>query len=144
LGFDPFFCPESYITHHNKTNMQAIYGLGRWLFILPFAIFGLLHFMNAEGMASSVVPSYFPAKEIFVYITGAALVAAAVSMATGKKDGLAALLLAAFLLVVVITVHIPNAMDPAKGQMAITLMMKDIALIGAAIMYAGYMARERA
>jgi putative oxidoreductase len=123
--------------------MQSFYNLGRWLFILPFAIFGLLHFMNAKGMADTVVPPYFPAKEIMVYITGAALIAAAVSMATGKKDRLAALALAAFLLIIVVTVHVPNAMDPTKGQMAMTLMMKDIALVGAALMYAGNMAQDR-
>jgi putative oxidoreductase len=123
--------------------MQPIYNLGRWLFVLPFAIFGLLHFFNADGMADTVVPPYFPAKPIMVYLTGAALIAAAVSMATGKKDRLAALALAAFLLIVVLTVHVPNAIDPLKGQMAITLMMKDIAIIGAALMYAGSLAQDR-
>jgi putative oxidoreductase len=131
---------------HIKTKhfyMQSLNSLGRWLFILPSSIFGLLHFMNAEGMADTVVPSYIPAKEIFVYLTGLALIAASVAMATGKKDQLAAILLAGFLLVVVLTVHVPNAMDPSKGQMAITLMMKDIALIGAALMFAHYVAQDK-
>jgi putative oxidoreductase len=136
-------CEIKYIFAQNKTIMQAIYSLGRWLFVLPFAVFGLFHFMNAKAMADSVVPPYFPAKEIFVYLTGVALIAAAISMATGKKDGLAALLLAGFLLLVVLTVHVPNAMDPMKGQMALTLMMKDIALIGSALMYAGYLATDK-
>lgn len=123
--------------------MQGLNSLGRWLFILPFSIFGLLHFMNAKGMAETVVPSWLPAPDIFVYLTGVALIAASISMATGKKDQLAAVLLAAFLLVVVLTVHVPNAIDPSKGQMAITLMMKDIALIGASLLFAHYVARDK-
>ncbi len=123
--------------------MQGLNSLGRWLFILPFSIFGLLHFMNVKGMAENIVPSWLPAPDIFVYITGVALIAAAISMAIGKKDQLAALLLALFLLLVVLTVHVPNAMDPTKGQMSITLMMKDIALIGASLLFAQHIARDR-
>jgi putative oxidoreductase len=123
--------------------MQAIYSMGRWLFVLPFAIIGLLHFMDVKAMAETAVPAMFPVKEIFVYATGVALITAAVSMATGKKDRLAATLLALFLLLVVMSVHIPNAIGPSHSPMAITLMLKDIALIGACLMYGGYLAEDR-
>ena len=65
--------------------MNAILNLGKWLFAVPFLVFGVFHFLGAKDMAG-MVPF---GGEIMVYITGVALVAAAVSMFIGKYDKLA-------------------------------------------------------
>jgi uncharacterized membrane protein YphA (DoxX/SURF4 family) len=120
--------------------MNGFLSLGRWLFMLPFAIFGLFHFMNANGMAG-MVPSYLPGGVLWVYLTGAALVAATVSMAIGKYDKLAATLLAVFLLILVVLIHLPGAM--AGDSTSMSMMLKDIIMAGAAMMYATDRAQDK-
>ena len=124
--------------------MNAFLSLGRWIFAIPFAIFGLLHFMNANAMADYVVPSYMPMKVIWVYLSGAGLIAAAVSMLIGKYDKLAATLLAVFLILLVVMLHLPGAMAGGEGaQASMTMLLKDISLAGAAMMYALNYAKDR-
>ena len=66
--------------------MNAFLSLGRWFFALPFAIFGLLHYMNADMMAEVSIPAFMPVKILWVYLTGTALIAASVAMIIGKYD----------------------------------------------------------
>lgn len=120
--------------------MNGLLSMGRWLFAIPFAIFGIFHFTGADALAELVVPDYLPAKSIFVYLTGAALIAASVAMLIGKKDRLAATLLAVFLLASALMVHLPIAMQGM--QMGIMMLLKDIALAGGALMFANYAAAD--
>lgn len=108
--------------------------LGRYLFAIPFAVFGFFHFMNAEAMAA-MVP--LPGGAIWVYVTGACLLAAAISIIIGKKDKLATFLLGVFLLLTLLTVHLPMVMEDSMNQAAMSNLLKDLALAGAAWMYAG-------
>jgi putative oxidoreductase len=125
--------------------MNAFLSLGRWLFAIPFAIFGLFHFMNADAM-SQMVPNYMPAKLVFVYLTGLGLIAASMSIVSGKFDKLACTLLAIFLLSMVVLMHFNAAMN-GTTEMAktwsMTMLLKDISLAGAAMMYAQYQATDR-
>lgn len=104
--------------------------LGRMLFALPFGLFGLMHFAFASNMTGAV-PSFIPGGVIWVYVTGVALVAACVSMMTGKKIRLATALLAVLLLVFVLTVHLPAMMG--GDQMAMAGLLKDLSLIGGSL-----------
>jgi putative oxidoreductase len=123
--------------------MNAFLSLGRWLFALPFALFGLLHFMNADTMAEFVVPAYMPAKAVWVYLTGIGLIAAAVSMILGRFDKLAATLLAIFLIMMGLMVDLPNVLSDGFGmQLAMTTLFKDISLAGGALMYARHYAQD--
>ena len=125
--------------------MNAFLSLGRWIFALPFAIFGLFHFMNANAMADFVVPAYMPAKTIFVYLSGLGLIGATVSMLIGKYDKLSTTLLAIFLLLLVVMVHLPGAMSGGEGaQASMSMLLKDLALAGAAMMYALNYAKDKA
>lgn len=125
--------------------MNAFLSLGRWVFALPFAIFGLFHFLNAEAMSNYVVPAYMPAKAIWVYLSGAGLIAATVSMLIGKYDKLATTLLGLFLLLLVVMVHLPGAMAGGEGsQASMSSLLKDLSLAGAAMMYALNYAKDKA
>lgn len=108
--------------------------LGRYLFAIPFAVFGFFHFMNAEAM-SGMVP--IPGGAIWVYVTGACLIAVAVSIVIGKKDKLATFLLGIFMLLTALSIHFPAVMADAMNQGAMTNLLKDFSLAGAALMYAG-------
>ncbi len=60
--------------------MNAITSLGKWLYIIPMAIFGVFHFGGVEQM-KGIVP--IPGGAVWVIITGVAFLAAAVSFAIG-------------------------------------------------------------
>ena len=101
--------------------------LGRIIFALPFAVFGILHFMNASAMAG-MVP--LPGGVFWVYLTGAAHLAAAISILTGKYARLACLLLGVMLLIFALSIHLPNLLG--GDQQSMTNLLKDLALAGGA------------
>lgn len=115
--------------------MNAVLNLGKYLFIIPFAVFGIFHFMGAKDMAG-MAPF---GGEIMIYITGLAHIAAVVSMLLGKMDKLAATLLGVMLLIFALTIHLNSAM---AGDA--TNFLKDIMLAGAAWMYASRFAKDNA
>lgn len=108
--------------------------LGRFLLAVPMAIFGILHFMAADAMAG-MVP--LPGGVIWIYVSGLALIAAAVSIILQKKARLASTLLAVLLLIFVFAIHLPAALkgDDA-GQTAMMSLLKDLAIAGGALIYA--------
>ena len=119
--------------------MEQIIGpltkLGRFLLALPMAMFGVIHFMAADNMAG-MVP--LPGGAIWVYITGVALIVAAVSIIIQKKARLAATLLAILLLIFVFTIHLPGVLAGGDGgQMSMMSLLKDLAIAGGALIFAG-------
>ncbi len=117
--------------------MNALLNFGKYLYAIPFLLFGFFHFMGANDMAG-MVP--VPGGAIWVYITGAAMLAAGVAILIGKMDKLAAFLLGVLLLVYVVALHAKGAF--AGDQMAMTSMLKDLALAGGAWMYGAYVAKD--
>jgi uncharacterized membrane protein len=107
---------------------------GRALWSLPFFMFGMGHFQNAQGMAG-MVPSYIPGGIFWVYLTGAAMIAAVVAINIRKQDKLAALLAALLLVVIAVTVHMPGmgAEDQNMKMMAFMGFFKDLGLAGGAL-----------
>ena len=108
--------------------------IARILFALPFGIFGMLHFMGAKDMAG-MVP--IPGGVIWVYITGTALLAASIAIIANKMGKFASLGLALLLLTFIVTIHIPGLGNEATMQMSMTSLLKDMALMGGALTYAG-------
>ena len=120
--------------------MNAVLGLGRFLFAIPFIVFGLFHFMGAKEMAG-IVP--IPGGELWVYVTGLALVAAAVSILIGKLDKLATFLLGLMLIIFALSIHLPAIMESGgTDQASMGNMLKDLMLAGASWMYAGSMSKD--
>lgn len=105
---------------------------GRILYAIPFAIFGLFHFMNADGMAA-MVP--VPGGVIWVYLTGIAMLAAAVAVIIKKKSALATLLLGILLIIYALSIQLPMVLG--GNEMAMGQVLKDLALAGAAFYYSG-------
>ncbi|HQW93208.1 MAG TPA: hypothetical protein PKY28_08925 [Ferruginibacter sp.] len=98
------------------------------LFAFIMGFFGVMHFMNADIM-SGMIPEYLPGDgKVWIYITGAALIAAALAILINKFKTVACYLLAAMLLVFVFTIHLQPAMDGNPGQL-----LKDAGLAMAAI-----------
>lgn len=114
--------------------MNSLTNTGRILFALPFAVFGLMHFMAAGDMAG-LVPSWVPGGVFWVYLTGLALIAATIAIIAKKHISLAALLLGILMFVFVLTIHLPGVMG--GNQMSMSGLLKDFALGGAAFMISG-------
>ena len=106
--------------------MNKILGLGKYLFAAPMAIFGVMHFLSADIMGSKT-----PGGNTVVYITGIALIAAAVSIFIEKYDKLAATLLGLLLLLFII----PHAQNIANNDLELINILKNISLAGGAFMY---------
>jgi putative oxidoreductase len=118
---------------------QSIYKVGLVLYALVIGFFGVNHFLNGTGFQNTV-PSFIPGGIFWVYLTGAALIAASISFLTGKLTKAAGLFLAAFLIIVVLTIHLPALMHTTGSptvSIALTNLVKDTGLAGAALMIAG-------
>jgi uncharacterized membrane protein YphA (DoxX/SURF4 family) len=112
---------------------------GILLYSIVIAVFGVNHFMNAKSM-TAVVPSFMPGGIIWVYITGAALVLAAIAFIIGKYITLAGWLLALMFLIIILTIHLPgmlNATDETAKTMSMVNILKDAGLVAGALMIAG-------
>jgi putative oxidoreductase len=110
--------------------------VGRILYALPMLGFGFGHFANANTMAG-MVP--IPGGAIWIYITGAALIAAGISIIIKKKAGLASLLLGIMLLIFALSIHLPGMLsgDQSRVMMSMPNLFKDLALSGAAFFMSG-------
>ncbi|HEV3221586.1 MAG TPA: hypothetical protein VGZ90_01845 [Puia sp.] len=120
-------------------NSQSIYKVGLVLYALVIGFFGVNHFLNGTGFQNTV-PSFIPGGIFWVYLTGAALIAASISFLTGKLTKAAGLFLAIFLIIVVLTIHLPALMHTTGSptvSIALTNLVKDTGLAGAALMIAG-------
>ncbi|MBC7866165.1 MAG: DoxX family membrane protein [Gloeobacteraceae cyanobacterium ES-bin-316] len=102
----------------------------RVLFAIPFAVFGAMHFVFADKMQGAV-PAFIPGGVIWVYVTGACLILAAIALIINKYAKLAAYLLGLMLLVFVLTIHLPALMG--GDQNAMQSLLKDFALMAAAM-----------
>lgn len=97
------------------------------IFALIFAYFGFLHFKNAAAIGANV-PAYFPGDgKIWVYLTGAAFVFAAIAIIGNFYKTIGCYLLAFVLIVFVLTIHIKNFSDNPSGT------LKDLAIAMGAI-----------
>jgi uncharacterized membrane protein YphA (DoxX/SURF4 family) len=116
--------------------MKNLTTIGRILFALPFAVFGLNHFIMVDFFTEQF--SFFiPGTSFSILLTGAGLIAASVSIIFKKYIKLACLLLALMLFIFIVAIHIPHLFDEAKKMMAMFGLLKDVALMGGALMIAG-------
>jgi putative oxidoreductase len=118
---------------------NTTFRVGRILYALVVAFFGINHFLNGTGMQNTV-PSFIPGGVFWVYFTGAALLLASISFLIDKQTRLAGLLMAAFLLIIVLTIHLPavlHAPDQSAVRFPLTNLVKDTGLAAGALMVAG-------
>jgi len=104
------------------------------VYALIIALFGFNHVTNAGAM-TGMIPSYLPVPVFWVYLTGTALLLAAIAIIINKQAQLAGYLLGLLLVLIVLTVHLPNllnAKDEAAKMLPMTMIMKDMAMAAAA------------
>lgn len=127
---------------------------GRVLFGVSLPVFGMLHFIYAENVAS-LIPQWYPWPLFWAYVTGIGNVAAGVSIATGVLSRVAALLAGCMYGTYALTLHIPRTVsqyipqlfmdDPVALQSAragLTSLFVAIAMWGTAWIVAGSLAKQ--
>jgi len=107
----------------------------RILFMVPFLMLGMQHFLTADEMAG-MVPSWLPGGIVWIYITGVFEVAAALAIISAIQIRLAGFLLCLLLLIYVAFMHIPSMLraDPTTSMLGMIGVMKDIGLAGGALL----------
>lgn len=102
--------------------------LAEFVFAAVIAYFGYLHFKNAD-MMGGMVPDYFPGDgKLYIYLTGAGFILAAIAIVIDIQKALACYLLAAVLLIFVFAIHLKSFNSNPSG------VLKDTALAMAAIL----------
>ncbi len=102
-------------------------------YALVIIVFGLTHFVQSQDMRN-FVPAFVPGGGIWVYITGALLIAAGIAFLINWKTRLAGILLAVLLLSFALTIHLPKLVDGNSSGLG--QIMKDIGLAAGALLIA--------
>ncbi len=116
--------------------MKNISKIGRILFAIPFAIFGLNHFLFLDFYIGEV-SSFIPGGAYTIILTGIFLIMASLSIILNKYVKVSTILLSILLLSFILTIHIPALFDSAKWQFALIELLKDTSLLGGSLMIAG-------
>lgn len=104
--------------------------VAEFVFAVIIAYFGYLHFKNAD-MMGGMVPDFFPGDgKIYIYLTGAGFVLAAIAIVSGIQKALACYLLAAVLLLFAFTIHLESFKTNPSGFLKDTAMAMAAILIG--------------
>ena len=109
------------------------------LYALVIGFFGVNHFLNGTGFQNTI-PGIIPYHIFWVYLTGAALIAASIAFLINKKTKMAGIFLAVFLMIIVFTIHLPALIrteNMPTVSIALTNLVKDTGLAGGALMIAG-------
>jgi len=123
--------------------MNKITTIGRILFALPFAIFGINHFVMMDYYMG-MLTSFIPQTAFVMILTGLMLIAASISIITSKYIRISTLLLAALLFIFIVTIHIPHLIHDVDTTTTLIAMLKDISLMGGSLMIAGIYSDEKA
>jgi uncharacterized membrane protein len=122
--------------------MKALNTIGRILYALPFAAFGINHFIMKDFYMGELT-SFIPFGGYMIMLTGLLMIATSVSIITKKYVRLSTLILAGLLFLFIATIHIPQLFDPEKNMIAFISLLKDISLMGGSLMIAGMTEGEK-
>lgn len=116
--------------HYHIVSRIAIY-----LLSVILIAFGIFHYKNPYDLLI-YVPDFLPGGITWVYVVGTAFILAGISFLTNKFVKVAGYLLAAMLIIFVLTIHLPNSMNagaPEMRQMALINLLKDAAIAAFAL-----------
>ena len=116
--------------------VERMIPFGRMLYAVPLGLFGLQHFVFLNEVKGGV-PSYMPWHIFWACLVGVALIAACLSILTGIKADLAALLMGIMLFLFVLMIYAPNLAANLHDRFAISGPFRDLAMSGGALALAG-------
>jgi putative oxidoreductase len=121
--------------------MKSMTTIGRILFAIPFAIFGINHFLMTDYYVG-MLTSFIPLGAYTIILTGIMLIAASISIILKKFVKISTILLAILLFIFILTIHIPHLMTEADKTVTLIALLKDISLMGGSLMIAGIYSEE--
>jgi hypothetical protein len=121
--------------------MKKLTTIGRILFAVPFAIFGINHFLMLDYYLG-MLTSFVPLGAYTIILTGIMLIAASISIITKVLVKFSTLLLAILLFIFIVTIHIPHLFTDADKTITIIALLKDISLLGGSLMISGIYSEE--
>lgn len=125
--------------------MKNITTLGRVLFAIPFALFGINHFLVSDYYLG-MLTSFIPLGPYTIILTGIMLIAASISIITRRFVKFSTIMLAILLFIFIVTIHIPHLIastDKTTTTITLIALLKDISLMGGALMIAGIYSEEK-
>ncbi|MBK7132128.1 MAG: DoxX family protein [Bacteroidales bacterium] len=121
--------------------MKNITTLGRILFAVPFAIFGINHFLMMDYYVG-MLTSFIPLGAYTIILTGIMLIATSISIISKKFVKISTITLAILLFIFIITIHIPHLITDSDKTATLIALLKDISLMGGSLMIAGIYAED--
>jgi putative oxidoreductase len=121
--------------------MKKLTTIGRILFAIPFALFGINHFLMLNYYLG-MLTSFVPLGAYTIILTGIMLIVASISIITKVLVKFSTLILALLLFIFIITIHIPHLFTDADKTITIIALLKDISLMGGSLMIAGIYSEE--
>jgi uncharacterized membrane protein len=134
--------------------MEKILSTGKYLFPLSFLMYVGLHLGKPEAGAD-FVPDYIPFPLLMNYITMICILLFIVSALIGKYDKLAYTMMAIYVVLMAVLVHLPRAMgnELEAGTMSMMIdrekeletvnIFRNIMVTGALLGFAKYVARDK-
>lgn len=116
--------------------MSNLTMIGRILFAIPFALFGLNHIFLYDWYLGNFT-SFLPLGPFTIILTGIIMIIASISIITKKYVKLTAQVLAGMLFIFIISIHIPHLLEGGDQTMVLVTLLKDISLMGGSLMIAG-------
>lgn len=121
--------------------MKNITTLGRILFAIPFALFGINHFLMTDYYLG-MLTSFIPLGAYTIILTGIMLIAASISIITKRFVKFSTIMLAILLFIFIVTIHIPHLIAGNESTITLIALLKDISLMGGSLMIAGIYSEE--
>jgi uncharacterized membrane protein len=124
---------------HEIAEASGLEKIAAWTeacFAAPLAVFGAEH-LFAPQMMLPLVPKYMPSRSFWVYFVGAALIAAALSIAARIAVRWSGLLVGIMMFLFVAMIHLPGAVALRTNRIVWTIVFRETAFGGAAWLLAG-------
>jgi uncharacterized membrane protein len=121
--------------------MKNLTSVGRILFALPFAVFGINHFIMLDYYLG-IITSFIPLGAYTIILTGIMLIAVSISIIAKKFIRFSTILLAILLFLFIVTIHIPHLIEGNDQTITLIALLKDISLMGGSLMISGIYAEE--
>ncbi len=134
--------------------MDRILNIGRWIFPLSFLMYVGLH-LSKPDVGAAFVPDYIPFPYFWNYFTLICILAFIVSACIGKYDKLAYTLMALYVILMAILVHVPRAMGFELGienmtanldrekELEMVNVFRNIMVTGALLGFAKFLAKDK-
>lgn len=134
--------------------MDKIFNLGKYIFPLSFMLYVGLHLGKPE-VGASFVPDYLPFPFFWNYFTLVCILLFIVSAVIGKFDKLAYALMALYVILMALLVHLPRAIGHESGvenmtadaareqELEMVNFFRNIMVTGALLAFAKFVAKDK-